>query len=466
MGLLSRLNWLITGKQLRDPVLSRGGWLPVIRESYAGAWQQNVEVNFNSVLSNHAVFACLSLISSDIAKLRVKLTEDHGGIWEEVTNPAYSPVLRKPNTFQTRIQFWESWILSKLTRGNTYVLKQRDARRVVTRLYVLDPERVRPLIADDGSIFYELDTDTISGLNEMKVIVPAREIIHDRFNCLFHPLVGTSPIFAAGLSAQQALNIQSTSTVFFGNGSQPGGVLTAPGRITEETATRLKTSWEEKFSGTNRGKVAVLGDGLKYERMSMSAEESQLIEQFKWSAEVICSTFHVPPYKIGVGTMPTYNNIQSLNVEYYSQCLQRLIEDAEVCLDEGLDVGERLGVQFDLDGLLRMDSVTQMSVLKEGIGAAVLSPNEARRKVDLPPVEGGDSPMSQQQNYSLAALAKRDAQENPFATATAPAARSSDQEDEPPEEEDNTEEEDDELETELEATRAMTAIYKGLHTNV
>jgi phage portal protein BeeE len=48
------------------------------------------------------------------------------GIWTETDSPAFSPVLRKPNRYQNRIQFWESWILSKLTRGNAYVLKERD----------------------------------------------------------------------------------------------------------------------------------------------------------------------------------------------------------------------------------------------------------------------------------------------------------------------------------------------------
>jgi phage portal protein BeeE len=115
--------------------------------------------------------------------------------------------------------------------------------------------------------------------------------------------------------------------------------------------------------------------------------------------------------------MPTYNNIQSLNVEYYSQCLQRLIEDIELCLDEGLGMGENIGTEFDLDGLLRMDSVTQMSVLKEAVGAAVMAPNEARKKIDLKPVTGGESPMIQEQNYSLAAIAKRDAKEDPWGAA-------------------------------------------------
>lgn len=402
---------------------NRGGWYRIL-ESFTGAWQHNVVVDQNTVLSYHAVYACMTLIAADIAKLRVKLVEqDKDGIWSEVTSPAYSPVLRKPNRYQTRIQFWESYILSKLTRGNTYVLKERDSRKVVIRLYVLDPNKVKPMVADDGSVFYQLSADNMAGgeLTE-DVLVPASEIIHDRFNCLFHPLIGTSPIFAAGVAATQGINIQNNSATFFGNASRPSGVLTAPGSISDETAERLKTAWETKFTGQNSGKVAVLGDGLTYEKMTMTAEESQLIDQLKWTAEVVCSVFHVPPYKIGVGTMPTYNNIQSLNVEYYSQCLQSLIEAAELCMDEGLGIGagvtvdgsKTYGTEFDVDNLLRMDSVTQMEMLDKGKN--YLTPDEGRRKIDLKPTPGGNVVYRQQQDYSLAALAKRDAQEDPFGT--------------------------------------------------
>jgi HK97 family phage portal protein len=422
---------------------NRAGWYRLY-ESFAGAWQTNYVVDRNTVLSFHAVYACMTLIASDIAKLRVKLVQqDSDGIWAEVKNPAYDPVLRRPNPYQNRIQFWESWILSKLIRGNTYVLKARDNRGVVTRLYVLDPTRVVPLVADDGSVFYQLSADTLAdGLGD--ITVPAREIIHDRMNCLFHPLVGTSPIYAAGVAATQGVNIQNNSAAFFGNRSQPGGILTAPGHISNETAERLKTSWETRFSGENAGKIAVVGDGLTYEKLAMSAEESQLIEQLKWTAEVVCSTFHVPPYKIGVGGMPTYNNVQALNVEYYSQCLQSLIEAAELCLDEGLEMKPGTGTEFDVDNLLRMDSVTQITVEKEAVGAGIKAPNESRRKLDLKAVAGGGSPYLQQQNYSLAALAKRDAQADPFGQ-TAPAV-------EPPPANDNALTEDEIAE----AARAFT----------
>lgn len=427
---------------------NRGGWWPIIKESFSGAWQQNVEVKQESVLSFHAVFACQTLIASDIAKLRVKLVQqDSDGIWNEVKNPAYSPVLRKPNRFQTRIQFFENWVLSKLQRGNAYILKERDGRGVVVRLYVLDPTLVVPLVADDGAVYYELLVDRLAGLSE-RVIVPAREIIHDRFNCFFHPLVGLSPIFANGLSAMQGLAIQDNSALFFANGSQPGGVLSAPGAIAPETAERLKAHWDANYTGKNRGKVAVLGDGLKFEAMAAKATDSQMIEQLKWSAEVVCSTYHVPSYMVGVGQAPSYNNIEALNAQYYTQCLQILLESIELCLDEGLGTGETLGTEFDLDQLLKMDSATMMEVLDKSSGK--LTPNEQRKKLGLKPKAGGDSPMLQQQNYSLEALAKRDLQADPFGSAPAPAP-------EAPPANDNAD-----AETEVQASKAIIEMMKGL----
>jgi HK97 family phage portal protein len=409
-------------KALTSVPEGRGGWYPIIREPFTGAWQRNLEINVDTAASFHADFACKTLIARDIAKLRVKLVEkDKNDIWSETTNPAFSPVLRRPNDYQTRNQFWECWVLSKLSRGNTYVLKVRDNRQVVTALHVLDPTRVQPLVADDGSVFYRLSSDNLADIDD--IVVPAREIIHDRFNCLFHPLVGTPPVFASGLASMLGLNAQKTSALLFENASVPGGLLTTPGEIDDVQEKRIKEEWEQRFSRVNLGRVAVLSGGMKYEKMALTSVENQMVEQLKWSAEVVCSVYHVPPYKVGVGVLPTYNNVQALNVEYYSQALQSHIEEIEEVLDAalGIGVGESLGTEFDTDNLLRMDTVTQVTAIRDAVGAGVMTPNEGRGKLDLKPVTGGDSPFLQQQNYSLQALAKRDAQADPFAPATPPA---------------------------------------------
>lgn len=387
-----------------------GGWFRIL-EPFTGAWQRNVEVSRESTLAHSAVFACVSLISSDVGKLRPKIMQRlTNRTWTEAMDSPYSGLLQKPNDYQNRSEFFAYWIISKLIHGNTYTLKERDSRGVATTMHILDPRRVGVLIANDGTVFYRLRADRLSGVDE-EIVIPAREIIHDKGPCLFHKLVGVSPLFAAGLAAQQGVNIQQNSAAFFANMSQPGGILTAPGHIEDDTADRLKRTWEEKFSGGNLGRTVVLGDGVEWKPLVLTAEDSQLIEQLKWTAETVASVFRVPPFMIGVGQMPAYNNIAQLTQQYYSQCLQSLIESLELCLDDGLGLSSasnpELAIEFDLDALLRMDTATRFKAYHDAITAGWMAPNEARQREDLPPVEGGDTPYLQQQNWALSQLAKR-----------------------------------------------------------
>ena len=200
------LGWIVTrNKQIEkalERVDHRGAWFSLIRESFAGAWQRNIDIRVENVLTYTAVFSCISLIANDIAKLRLRLVRrDDDGIWVETESSAFSPVLRHPNRYQNRIQFIAQWVTSKLVHGNTYVLKQREQRGIVTALYILEPSRVRPLVADDGSIYYELSRDNLTGLQEDRLLVPSKEVIHDVNFAPYHPLCGISPIHACGLAA-------------------------------------------------------------------------------------------------------------------------------------------------------------------------------------------------------------------------------------------------------------------------
>jgi HK97 family phage portal protein len=402
------------------------GWVKIF-DWKPGAWQQDAAAEVTDVFAQSTVFACITLIASDIGKLRLRLVEKQGRIWSETTSPSYSPVLRKPNHYQTRQKFVEQWVVSKLSEGNTYALKVRDGARRVTSLYVLDPRRCRPLVAPDGAVYYQLGEDDLNKLPVGLEAVPASEIIHDRMVCLFHPLVGVTPLYAATLPAQQALKIQQNSKQFFANSSQPGGILSAPGKISEETAKRIKDHWERNYTGQNAGKVAVLGDSLAYTPGAVNAVDSQLVEQLGLTAAQICSVFHVPAFMVGAADAPPYGNIGPAVQQYYNQCLQTLIESLEASLDEGLGIGEgvdingrTLGTELNLDDLLRMDGKTLAEVEGIKVQRGISAPDESREKFDLGPVTGGALPYLQQQNYSLEALAKRDSGEDPFGTSKPP----------------------------------------------
>ena len=137
----------------------------------------------------------------------------------------------------------------------------------------------------------------------------------------------------------------------------------------------------------------------------------------------------MPPYKIGIGDPPPYNTSEHLNQEYYSGCLQMHIETIEQLLDFGLGLAvdgapQTFGTEFDLDDLLRMDTATRVDAAQKSLNGGGLTFNEARHKwYGLPAVPGGNAVLSQQQNFSIEALAKRDA-DDPFAKpAPAPAAQ-------------------------------------------
>ena len=390
------------------PSPGRGAWVPVVREPYPGAWQKNDELVLESVLSNPVVFRCVSLIASDIGKLPLRLVAlDAHGVWTETTSPAFSPVLRKPNGYQTAAQFFETWMLSKLLHGNTYVLKVRDDRNVVVALHILEPTKVKPLIATDGAVYYELQASDLAGMpaSSTPLVVPARELIHDRWNCVFHWLVGLSPLYACGGAARQGLAMQDVSTSFFGAGGRPSGMLIAPTEIDPATAQRLSETWHN----LGAGKTAIVGNGMKYEPVGTSAADSQWIEQIGWSAKAIAGCFGVPISMVDSSQQPPYANSEASTLQYHSQCLQTHLTAIEAALDVGLELPAPYGTEFDVDDLIWLDTSTKTKAAHEAISSGAMSPNEARRKYfGLGPVPGGETPYLQAQYYSLEALAARD----------------------------------------------------------
>lgn len=375
-------------------------------EPFSGAWQANAEERRDDLITYPTLYACISRISSDIGKLPFVLrrrTQD--GTWVSESNSAYDPVLRRPNGYQTAAQFREYWLLCKLTHGNTYILKRRDNRGVVTELYVLNPERVLPMVSDAGNVFYQLQTDTINllppGYPAENLIVPASEIIHDRCMTVHHPLIGVPPLAAANWPALKNMKIMRNATKFFANNAQPGGLLTAPAGMSEKDAEKIKNYWDQNFSGDNSGKVAIIGADMKFTSFAVKSIDSQMVEQMRYSDEQICQPFGIPPFKVGIGTIPAGLGVDGLNQLYYSDALQTHIEHMEVLLDDGLRVTAPLSIELDLEPLLRMDEGKRAEVATKLVGGGIETPNEGRARFNRPPLEGGDTVYLQQQDFPL-----------------------------------------------------------------
>lgn len=400
-------------KEMRPVSNWRDGWR-LITESFPGAWQQNQKVTTGDLSCYPTLYACLNRISQDIGKLPFVLKRlDEHGIWNPVAeNSPFKAALKKPNQYQTGQQFREWWILSKLIHGNAYILKARDARGVVQRLFVLDPCRVIPMIAEGGDIYYQINYPSAQNLLPEdypagQLVVPASEIIHDRLNTFHHPLIGVPPLCAAYWPAAKNLNILKNASQFFLNQSQPGGILTAPAGMSEEDAAKVKEFWDTNYSGDNRGKIAVLGADMKFTSFAVNGADSQLVEQMQYSDQQICQPFGIPSFKVGIGSIPAGLGVDAINQLYYADALQAHIEAMEYLLDDGLSIPAPLGVELDTEPLLRMDQGKKADVATKLVGGKIMLPNEARKQFDLAPTDGGETLWGQQQDYPLGMLADR-----------------------------------------------------------
>lgn len=238
------------------------------------------------------------------------------------------------------------------------------------------------------------------------VTVPASEIIHDRMNCLFHQLIGVPPIAAANWAAAKNMQILVNGESFFRNGAQPGGILTAPAGISDSDAQALKDFWQRSFSGTNAGSVAVLGADAKFTPFTMKSVDAQLVEQMQYSDQQICQAFGVPPFIVGVGSIPAGLKADDLMSVYYRIALQPYVEALECLMADGLGIVTPMSVQLDTNKLLRMDPEKRGTVMGNLTQHGIATPNEARSEFNYVPLDGGDTVYMQQQDVPLNVAAK------------------------------------------------------------
>jgi HK97 family phage portal protein len=391
-----------------------------------GAFQQDTanpdSESVQDALGVAVVYACLRQIVWDISKLRICVKRLVGEIWQEGGHQTILKLLRRPNPYQTWIDFLQSWLLSWLIAGDTFIIKGRRNGSVV-ELHVLRPDFVTPLVAPDtGAVFYRVKSlDGLVGIEGEQAIFAATDVIHHRYLAITHPLVGSSCLARAQLAARMRSGIITTGAEQSENGGVPPGVLTAPEGMTDAQLTEIADKW----AGRRKGRIAVVDAAFKFEAVAAKYIDSQSKEFAELSAGDICTAFNMPPWKVGVGARPAGFDVEAQQIIYFQDCLQLPIEHIEMLLDDGLELAADVSVEFDIDGLTMMDSKAKAEVITMLVNKGLWKPNEGRAKYNLPPVEGGDTVYMQQQNYSLPALAKRDAAApapaGPGASPTGPA---------------------------------------------
>ena len=339
-------------------------------------------VNNTTALSIASVHACVRVIADGIAGLGLKLYKDDGQSRSQIVVHYATALTNEPNPYQTKYDFVKYMASHLALTGNAYAFINRDVRNIGTELHPIAPQYVTPVM-QDGLLFYKV---SLAGYPSM---VPATEMLHFKGMCGDNPLVGLSPVVLHAETLGIDLAAISQSAGVYKNGVLKF-LLTSDAQIKIDQAGPLKKSLDDVIDGASRS--AVLPNGIKMEKLSLSPEEAQYLETRKFSSEEIARIFGVPASMIGAkdGAM---SSVEQEYQDFYARTLMSYAINIEQELARKLlTENDKLTYyfKFNFNSLLRASANERADYYNKGIRGGWLSRNEARMYEDVNGFGGGD----------------------------------------------------------------------------
>lgn len=372
--------------------------------SLEDGWQRNLAVNSHDSRYVPIVYACVMAIARAISQCSPEHVRETNGRYERVTTTAAYRTLSKPNAYQTRSLFFMNLVAAALFEGNSYAVAVRNDRNEIIELHPLHSRTVQPTVVD-GEIFYAVGSNPLIN-EELNFVVPARDMFHLRFYTPRHPLIGETPIRAAALAIGINVALSVSQAAFFSQMNRPSGVLMTDQTLTKEQMTRLREAFDTQSKLLAQGGMPILSNGLKFEALSLSNEDSQLIEAQRMSIEDICRVYGVPPPLVGDLGDSGVSSSETLVSYFMSTSLGSYLDVFEREFDRIFKLGYNEYVQLDTSDLLRTDFAGRIEALTKAVQGGLLTPNEARAREGYSEIEGGQSAYLQRQMVPIDKIGK------------------------------------------------------------
>lgn len=340
------------------------------------------------------VTACVNAISETAGMLppHVYRRLPDGSRVGETNHPVARLLSEGPNDWQTTPEFIEMMTAHCLLRGNSYAEIVRNNRGEPIALNPFHPDLVS-VVELPRTGRYAYDVSMRQG--GTRRLLP-EEMLHlkDRSD---DGIVGKSRLSRARETFASAIATERYAASTFKNGAAMSGILSHPEAIGEEAATRLQKDFKQTYSGADKaGAVAILEEGLKWQQISVSPDDAQMLESRKFSTMALARIFRVPPPVIGEFEGGNYSSISEVGRWFYSHTMQPWLNKWEKLLCHALfsAAGRRtFEIEFDCDLLLRGDALTRFQAYRIGREIGVYNANELRKFEKLNPRkdDGGET---------------------------------------------------------------------------
>ena len=350
---------------------------------------------------NAIVHRCIQLISNSASAVKIDVFDDE----TKLDNHELISLLDRPNPLQSGVEYFASLYSFLLISGNSYLLRDTENFTPPRELYLLRPDRVE--IEAGESMIPQSYKYVLEGRTVAKYPVdPKTGGAQVKQIKLWSPLddfYGLSPIMASAYNIDQHNLAGMHNVALLKNGCTPSGMLKfeptdetgMSTQLTDDQRARLLEDLEFRFQGThNSGRPMLLEGNFSYQQLGLNPKDMDFLELLNLSAREIALCFGVPAQLIGIPDSQTYSNMETAKLALYEETVIPLLKRVESDLNEYLAPlyeGD-IRIQYDMDSIPAM--VEKRKSIYEnvvaGVQAGILTRNEARDRLGLEEISGGD----------------------------------------------------------------------------
>ena len=352
----------------------------------------SITVTEDTALTYSAVYRAVAILATTAGSLPIKLCRRSERNGREVRETIYNhPVAyaltREPNYEQTPMTWVEYLVASMALRGNGYNEIDLSGTEAKVALWPLQPAgmsvkrkeydpaaKTRPLV-------YEYTCETT------KTTLEPRNVLH--VPLYGDGIVGKSPISLARQGIGLGLAAEGFGASWFGNGSQPSGLLTHPSKIGDKGRQQLKSALLEDHGGVAKSnRVLVLEDGMTWTQIGIAPDDAQFLETRQFQITDVARWFGIPPHMLGEMARATWNNVEQLAIEFVTYTLRPYLIRIEQEINRKLLKNDPdLYVKFSVDALLRGDSAARFARYEIGHRIGMFNINDILELEDRNPID-------------------------------------------------------------------------------
>lgn len=336
---------------------------------------------------HEAIYAAVTRIANTVASIPVHV---YKGRERQDTHPLEKLLNLSPNPSMSAYIFKQTMEAFRNTEGMAYALIIRNGLGEITRLDVLDPTRVRPLIERDSrEIWYDI---TLEGKTYP---IPGYMVLALK-HMSANGISGIRPLDVLRGSLDYDAEVKEISLNQL-DGINHGVMLEVPGQALDETRkAQIVADFLDAYESSGR-RVLVLEGGIKATTFNQSPVDAQLMDVERITRNRVATVYNLPPHMLGDYSDTSFSTAEQQMQEFLQLTVIPIVQQWEDELNRKLlsDADYKVGYRFrfDTDSLIRADMVAMANKYQMAIRGGWMRMNEVREREGLPPDPNGDELM-------------------------------------------------------------------------